>query len=164
MQSTRWPDDPHAAVVLQRHLANLEPPSLTVATITRTGGCFVCFERGQGGAGAAGDLGWAAATVIGAGRGRACFTGRAGAPYRAGLLAMREGPLLAGAVEALPVAPDVLLVNATGRDHPRRAGLALQLGWALGLPTVGVTHRPLLATGDEPGPEKGGPRSALDRG
>jgi deoxyribonuclease V len=44
----------------------------------------------------------------------------------------------------------VLLVNASGRDHPRRAGLALHLGAVLGLPTVGVTNRPLLAAGDWP--------------
>jgi deoxyribonuclease V len=44
----------------------------------------------------------------------------------------------------------VLLVNATGRDHPRRAGLALHLGAVLGLPTVGVTDRPLLAVGAQP--------------
>jgi deoxyribonuclease V len=60
---------------------------------------------------------------------------------------LREGPVLEAAVRALSVAPDVLLVDATGRDHPRRAGLALQLGSILALPTVGVTHRPLLAEG-----------------
>jgi deoxyribonuclease V len=49
----------------------------------------------------------------------------------------------------------VLLVDATGRDHPRRAGLALHLGAVLDLPTVGVTHRPLRAVGSEPGPERG---------
>ena len=59
------------------------------------------------------------------------------------------------ALIAAPVDLDVVLVDATGRDHPRRAGLALQLGAALGLPTVGVTHRPLLATGPEPADEVG---------
>jgi deoxyribonuclease V len=76
--------------------------------------------------------------------------GRAGAPYEAGLLALREGPVLEAAVRALEVMPDVLLVDATGRDHPRRAGMALQLGSVLGVPTVGVTHRPLLARGAWP--------------
>jgi deoxyribonuclease V len=81
--------------------------------------------------------------------------GVAGAPYAPGRLALREGPLLADAVEALARRPAVLLVDATGRDHPRRAGLALHLGAVLDLPTVGVTHRPLLARGAEPGPERG---------
>jgi deoxyribonuclease V len=66
------------------------------------------------------------------------------------LLALREGALLEQTVRALPITPQVLVVNATGRDHPRRAGLALQLGAVLGLPTVGVTTRPLIAQGAWP--------------
>jgi deoxyribonuclease V len=85
----------------------------------------------------------------------AVAAGVAGAAYQPGLLALREGSLLEAAVRALPHAPEVLLVDATGRDHPRRAGLALHLGAALGVPTVGVTHRPLVAHGDWPGPERG---------
>jgi len=81
--------------------------------------------------------------------------GRAGAPYEPGLLALREGALLEAVVRALPERPDVLLVDATGRDHPRRAGLALQLGAVLELPTVGVTHRPLAAEGEWPADERG---------
>ncbi len=80
----------------------------------------------------------------------ATSAGVAGAPYRPALLALRQGPLLAAAVHALPARPEVLLVNATGRDHPRRAGLALHLGAVLDLPTVGVTDRPLLAEGGWP--------------
>src|SRR5439155_270280 len=78
--------------------------------------------------------------------------GFGGAPSAPGLLALREGSMLAAAVEALEARPDVLLVDATGRDHPRRAGLALHLGAVLDVPTIGVTHRPLRATGPEPGP------------
>lgn len=78
-----------------------------------------------------------------------------GARYERGRLALREGPALTAAVEVLQVRPDVLLVDATGRDHPRRAGLALELGAVLDLPTVGVTHRPLLARGTPPGPRAG---------
>ena len=81
--------------------------------------------------------------------------GTTSGPYLPGLLALRMGPALAAVVQALPGRPDVLLVDATGRDHPRRAGLAVHLGAMLDLPTVGVTHRPLLAGGDEPGPRRG---------
>jgi deoxyribonuclease V len=88
------------------------------------------------------------------------IVGEAGAAYAPGLLAAREGALLESAVRALPRVPEVLLVNATGRDHPRRAGLALHVGWVLDLPTVGVTHRPLAASGDPPG-SKAGSRSPL---
>jgi deoxyribonuclease V len=49
----------------------------------------------------------------------------------------------------------VLLVDATGRDHPRRAGVALQLGAVLGVPTVGLTNRPLLASAGDPADERG---------
>ncbi|HEY5578859.1 MAG TPA: endonuclease V, partial [Acidimicrobiia bacterium] len=115
-----------------------------------------------GATGAVGDRGWAAAVVMAWRRlvGQAEIAGEARAPYVAGLLAAREGALLEEVVHALLRLPDVLLVNATGTDHPRRAGLALHLGWVLDLPTVGVTHRPLVASGDQPGP-KAGDRSAL---
>ena len=55
----------------------------------------------------------------------------------------------------LAALPDVLLVDASGRDHPRRCGLALHLGAVLGVPTVGVTHRPLRAEGEWPDDERG---------
>ena len=85
----------------------------------------------------------------------AIVRGVAGAPYRPGLLALREGPLLEAAVRALPELPEVVIANATGRDHPRGAGLALHLGAVLDLPSIGVTDRPLLAVGADPGPERG---------
>jgi deoxyribonuclease V len=143
---------------VQQALAAARPPSWRgPARGAAVGAVAICFPRGLSGPGAAGDPAWAAAVVM---RGRrtlaeAVVTGAAAAPYVPGLLAMREGPLLEAAVRALDVVPDVLLVDATGRDHPRRAGLALHLGAVLELPTVGVTHRPLVATGDWPGPEKG---------
>ncbi|MGY1625027.1 endonuclease V [Geodermatophilus sp. SYSU D00965] len=81
--------------------------------------------------------------------------GAAAAPYVPSLLVLREGPLLVTAVEHLEDSPDVLLLAASGRDHPRRAGLALHLGAVLGLPSVGVTDVPLRARGPGPGPRRG---------
>jgi deoxyribonuclease V len=75
---------------------------------------------------------------------------RVPAQYRPGLLARREGPALARAVLALELLPDVLLVDATGTDHPRRAGLAVHLGAVTGIATVGVTQRLLVARGPLP--------------
>ncbi|MGZ5384383.1 MAG: endonuclease V [Acidimicrobiia bacterium] len=117
-----------------------------------TGGVFVCFGQGGSGPGAQGDSGWAGASVVRDGRiiDGVAVRGKAGAGYRSGYLALREGRLLEAAVRALSKPFDVLLVNATGRDHPRRAGLALHLGAELGIPTIGVTHRALLATGEWP--------------
>lgn len=119
----------------------------------------VWFVAPTGSAGdTAGEPAWVAAAAL---RdrllvGEALVRGSTGAGYRAGYLALREGPLLERAVRALEQTPDVVLVNATGRDHPRGAGLAVHLGAVLGRPTVGVTDRPLAAaTPDEPGPSRG---------
>ena len=150
---TEWPASAEGLARVQEELARASPPGWTPpAGRLAAGGCYACFARGVRGQGAAGDPGVAGAAVT---RGRrllavAASAGTAGAPYRPALLALREGPLLAAAVHALPARPDVLLVNATGRDHPRRAGLALHLGAVLDLPTVGVTDRPLLAEGGWP--------------
>lgn len=81
---------------------------------------------------------------------QAVAAGEAGSAYRPGLLALREGPLLEAAVRGLDCWPEVLLVDATGHDHPRRAGLAVHLGAVLGVASIGVTHRPLLASGPPP--------------
>jgi len=121
------------------------------------GGVFVCFDRGGSGPGSAGDQGWAAAVAMGADRPRQAATirGEAHGGYRPGLLALREGSLLEEAVRALPELPEVLLTNATGLDHPLSCGLAVHLGARLGIPTAGVTHRPLIATGEWPPPRPG---------
>lgn len=150
---------------MQRDIAASEPPPSRwpSADAGSVAGCFVCFPRGHHGTGAAGDLAWAAAALCAGGRVLAVvrIEGRAAAPYRPGYLAMREGPLLEEAVRALPAIPDWLLVNASGRDHPRRCGLAVHLGWALDLPSVGVTHRPLYARGPMPAPAPAGEAEPL---
>jgi deoxyribonuclease V len=147
-----WPTSAEALVEEQRRLAAAHPPQWRAHAGDVVGGCFVCFPRGLSGPGAAGDPGWAGAALVDA---IAVHAGRAAAPYAAGLLGLREGPLLEAAVRKLPSLPDVLLVNATGQDHPRRAGLALHLGAVLGIASVGVTHRPLIAEGGWPGNRRG---------
>ena len=154
-----WPRSEPELVALQVALAARPPPPWRPpAGKPLTAGCFVCFARGARGRGRAGEPGWAAAALMRGNRGlvaTAVVRGEAGWPYEPGLLALREGPLLEAAVRALPERPEVLLVNAGGRDHPRGAGLALHLGVALDLPSVGITDRPLLAGGAPPGPERG---------
>jgi len=143
-----WPATAHELIQLQQALGELTPERWQPPTThRRVGACFVCFERVQG-AGAAGDAGFAGAAVT---HRRRLL---AGATYLPTLLALREGVLMEQAVRALPIAPEVLVVNATGRDHPRRAGLALHLGAVLGLPTVGVTTRPLVAEGPWPADQR----------
>ncbi len=147
-----WPSSAAELVAAQLELAAALPPPWRPGAGACIGGCFVCFERGQSGPGHAGDRAWAAAATA---RDLTVVEGVAAAAYEAGLLALREGPLLEAAVRALREPPAVLLVNATGRDHPRRAGLALHLGSTLDVPTIGVTHRPLLAAGEWPADERG---------
>jgi deoxyribonuclease V len=149
-----WPSEAADLETLQQRLAALDPPRarFDVSPPLRIAACYVCFGRGGAGAGSPGDAGWAGAALFEAARCVAVRTahGIAAAGYEPGLLARREGPLLEAAVRALPVAADVLLVDATGRDHPRGAGLALHLGARLEMPTVGATNRLLAATGDWP--------------
>lgn len=147
-----WPRTREELIDWQRKLGALEPPRWQFEPGARIGGVFVCFGRGGTGPGRAGDPAWAAACVD---RESVTVAGRAGAPYESGLLALREGALLEAAVRALPSPPDVLLVDASGRDHPRRAGAAVHLGSILELPTVGVTHRALVAEGAWPQDERG---------
>ena len=176
-----WPSTDEELVSVQERLAREAPCPFVLPEDPLVGGCFVAFARGEAGPGHAGDRAWAAAVVWRPKdalrkRGRrivdhtlrgtqrdaprraadvadqAVAAGRVPAAYVPGLLALREGPVLAAAVAGLHVSPDVLLVDATGVDHPRGAGLALHLGWVLGLPTVGVTQHPLVADRGQPPP------------
>jgi deoxyribonuclease V len=136
--------------------ANPEPWQQNARTQTAAG-CFICYPKKREGSGTAGDLGWAAAALLRGGHLAAVeiFCGTASEAYKPGLLALREGPFLEAVLLRLSERPDVLIVNATGRDHPRRAGLALHLGARLQLPSVGVTRNPLLAEGVWPADNRG---------
>jgi deoxyribonuclease V len=153
-----WPTQPERLVEVQRALAAREPePWAPGDGPLRVAACWVCFPRGLAGPGTSGDRAWAAAVAMQGGRvlARHSMTGRAGAAYAPGRLALRIGALCETVVELLAERPDVLLLDATGRDHPRRCGLAVHLGAVLDLPTVGVTHRPLVAGGAWPDDEDG---------
>lgn len=153
-----WPTDAESLTREQAALAAATPERWRpVSGEPVIGACWVCFPRGLTGRGDAGDPAWTAAAVM---RGERVIdqevrAGAAWAAYVPGLLALRIGPLLSEAVRGLRERPDVLMVDATGRDHPRGAGLARHLGAELDLPTVGVTHRPLRAEGAWPDDERG---------
>lgn len=160
MTAASWPTSIEELEDLQRELARLEPPPWRPGERFLVAGVFAASATGLVGSGAAGDPLWAGAAVVDAGDpGRpvevAASRGRAGGAYLAGVLALREGPLLELVVRTLNVRPDVVLVNGTGRDHPRRAGIALHLGAVLDVPAVGVTVRPLVAEAREPALEPG---------
>ncbi len=143
-----WPATPEDLAREQERLASLAcQPWLPPPGALRIGACAMVFVRR-----AREDVGWAAAVAEEAGEvlDTSTCAARIEAPFEAGRLALREGPILEAAVRGLARPPHILLVAAAGRDHPRRAGLALHLGATLDLPTVGVTDEPLRATGDEP--------------
>jgi deoxyribonuclease V len=148
-----WPTDREELARVQRDLAAADPaPWHLPDGPLAIGGCWVCFPRGLSGPGAAGDPAWTAAVTMRARRvqARHVESSAAAAAYVPGLMALRAGAVLESVVRGLPARPDVLLLDATGRDHPRRCGLAMHLGAVLDLPTVGVTHRPLRADGPWP--------------
>lgn len=157
--SPGWPQTADALLDAQRRLGLSDPPPWRPSDLDgpdpeplHVAAGWVTFARGASGPGAAGDPAWAAAVVTRGSRvsERTVVRGHAAAGYAPGLLALRIGPLLGEVVGRLARAADVLLVDATGRDHPRRAGLALHLGAMLDKPSVGVTHRPLVASGAWP--------------
>lgn len=152
-----WPIDAESLIDVQRELAQAPAQPWHPRGEPRIGGCWVCFPRGLTGPGSPGDVAWAAAVVTRGGLvlEQQVRRGVADAPYSPGLLALRIGRLMDATVRALTTPPEVLLVDATARDHPRGAGLALHLGAELELPTVGVTHRPFLARGEWPEDRRG---------
>ncbi len=87
-------------------------------------------------------------------------------PYVPGLLAMREGPAVEAAWQALPEArrPDVLFFDGQGIAHPRGMGIAAHMGVLFDRPAVGVAKR-LLVGRHEPVPDEAGAwRPLLYRG
>jgi deoxyribonuclease V len=148
----RWPETPRELAAEQDRLAAEVWTGWRPLGRYAVGAVFVCFEQGAPGNGSLGDRGFAAAACE---DDVAVVTGQAPAAYAAGQLALREGSLLERAARGLATSPDVMLVDSSGRDHPRRCGLALHLGAVLDVPTVGVTHRPLHAEGEWPGDERG---------
>ena len=154
-----WPPDADSLIACQRQMASAaaEPWSSFEPSTTSVGGCWVCFPRGLVGGGTDRDPAWSAAAIMLNGRviDQQALSGTAGAPYMPGLMALRLGPLMEQAVRALSRRPDILLLDATAGDHPRRAGLALHLGLELDIPTIGVTHRPLVASGEWPDDRRG---------
>lgn len=156
-----WPETSAELERVQMELATqvreVEPWALPRDGRLAVAGAFIAYRTGVYGMGQHGDEAWGAAAAFEDGKRIATATieGTVGAPYIAGYLALREGPLLERVVRELIPPLDVVLVDATGLDHPRRAGLAVHLGAVLDLPTVGVTDRPLLAVASEPGRSRG---------
>lgn len=153
-----WPTDAESLIIYQQQLAGAAAGHVILeASRAIVAGCWVCFPRGLAGRGTDHDPAWCAAVIMSNGHviEQRTINGGAKAPYLPGLMALRIGPLMEQTVRALSHRPDVVLLDATARDHPRRAGLALHLGAELEIPTIGVTHRPLVASGEWPRDQRG---------
>lgn len=80
--------------------------------------------------------------------------------YEPGQFAQRElSPTLA-ALRGLSIAPDLIICDGHGVAHPRRCGLASQLGLELDLPVIGCAKTRLVGKPVEPRPMRG-ERAAL---
>jgi deoxyribonuclease V len=103
------------------------------------------------------DIAWAAAVVMQDHEviETATATRKLVRPYQVGYLSLTVGPLLEDVVAALAQRPDLIVINGAGRDHMRGAGLAIQLGAAIDVPTVGVTEHPEIGEAPEPDTHRG---------
>jgi deoxyribonuclease V len=155
-----WPTSHRDLERVQRKLARrvdeIEPWQWTSKGKPSLGGVYVSLPTNRY-SDQPRDIAWAAAVMM---EGHnlvttATATRKLVRPYRPGYLALTVGPILEDVVQALSLQPDIIIVNAAGRDHIRGAGLAIQLGAALGLPTVGVTERPDIGVATEPGTRRG---------
>lgn len=155
-----WPAAHRDLERLQRKLARRadesEPWQWTDAGEPSIAGVFVSLPT-NGSRGQQRDIAWAAAVVM---EGHsvvatATATRKLVRPYQAGYLSLTIGPILEDVMAALSQRPDIILVNAAGRDHVRGAGLAIQLGVALDVPTVGVTEHPDVGSAPEPDTHRG---------
>ena len=76
-------------------------------------------------------------------------------PYKSGLLAFREGPILIEAFQKLRTKPDLMIFEGQGIAHPRGFGMASHLGLWFDTPSIGCTKTPLVPTEITVGTSKG---------
>jgi deoxyribonuclease V len=160
VHTNMWPTSDAELEELQRELARLAkeaPPwQWPRQAEPAIGGVFVSLPttRTQG---APRNIAWAGAVVMKNHilLATATCTRRLTRAYHPGYLAVTVGPILEDVVHALPMRPDIVIVNAAGRDHVRGAGLAIQLGSALGIATIGITDRTDVGVAAEPGARRG---------
>lgn len=84
-------------------------------------------------------------------------------PYIPGYLGFRESPALLDAFRKVRSPFEVAMFDGMGKAHPRRCGIAVQMGVTLDVPAIGVGKSRLFGTHREPGPEAGAVEPLWDR-
>ena len=150
---------PTEAVAIQRSLkGSVREEPLDVAAVRTVGGLDVSVRE---------DRVRAAAVVLDAATldvvDQAVWEGPVAFPYVPGLLSFREIPALVPVLERLRALPDVLVLDAHGRAHPRRFGLACHLGVLLDRPAVGVAKTLFVGRYEGLGEAKGSTAGLVHR-
>ena len=83
-------------------------------------------------------------------------------PYVPGLLAFREVPLLLEIFAKFRHRPGLILADAHGWAHPRRAGMACHLGVVLDIPTIGCAKSVLIGDYEMPVKSRGSASPLFD--
>jgi len=65
-------------------------------------------------------------------------------PYKSGFQFYSDGLAIIEAYNKLKQKPDILFVSGNGILHPRRLGMASQLGIVLDVPTIGIAKRLMM--------------------
>ena len=156
-----WDLDPKSAVALQRELAPrlISDKPLALDRISCVAGVDVSVRRTRSRA-AAVVMSYPQLEVLEIARAER----ETNFPYIPGLLAFREGPVVLAALRQLNCEPDVFIFDGMGQIHPRRMGIAAQLGLWLGLPTIGCGKTHYIGEYVEPPPAKGSRSPLLHRG
>lgn len=84
-------------------------------------------------------------------------------PYVPGLLAFREIPSVAGALEKIETPVEAVIFDAQGLAHPRRMGLASHVGLFIDVPAIGCAKTRLVGEYEEPAAEKGSATDLIHR-
>ncbi len=156
-----WDLDPKSAVALQRELAPrlISDTPLALDRISCVAGVDVSVRRSRSRA-AAVLMSYPQLEVLEIARAERATS----FPYIPGLLAFREGPVVLAALRQLNCEPDVFIFDGMGQIHPRRMGIAAQLGLWLGMPTIGCGKTHYIGEYEEPPPAKGSRSPLLHRG
>lgn len=148
----RWDLTPKEAIDVQRQLRDLVRLEPFAADLTTIAGVDLSYEVG-------GTELWAVIVVLDFATleviGRSGVKDTMRFPYIPGLLSFREIPALMTAWAALPLQPDVVMVDGHGIAHPRRVGIATHLGLLTDTPSIGCGKTRFIGDHDTPAETKG---------